>query len=73
MEPLRRVQFKNDDGDMEYGYFHCWGEEIKDTVLGKQRLTVGIIEDEDKNIHGIFPRNVKFQRRPHEEEGWKGR
>lgn len=48
--------------DFEFeGMFHCWGNEaVEAGESGFGNFTIGIVEDQDGQIHTINPNHIKF-------------
>lgn len=42
------------------GIFHCWGSEIEEDEHNIGTLSIGIIEDEEGQIHTPIPSFIKF-------------
>lgn len=43
------------------GMFHCWGNEaVEAGESGFGNFTIGIVEDQDGQIHTINPNHIKF-------------
>lgn len=48
--------------DLEFkGLFHQWGEEAEhDNINGFGNFTIGIVEDENGQIHTVNPNHIQF-------------
>lgn len=52
-EDLRKVEFRDLNGNLRNGFFHQW-------VLMKDDVIIGLVEDEKGFMHKVHALNIRF-------------